>query len=451
LVKSISTKEHNLPRIPAAPITICPSAVRLGKGFVMERHLADRLRGAVAMAERIGRSTSCEPKIAGDGRFHLRMNRRSFLRNSTALAAGAFFPHRSLGAEAKVIDTKVISLDDGNYHGWPTLIRRKNGQLMVACSGGREHHVCPFGRVDLYVSNDDGATWGWPRTVLDGDSDDRDAGILETAKGSLLITTFTSLAYEPSLKRGIQEGKWDAARLARWKAAHERMSADERKAELGQWIIRSTDGGRTWAPRVSSIVNSPHGPVQLSDGRLLYVGKELWTGQRRNGISESRDDGQTWTWLTEIPTRLGDKAAEYHELHMVECKSGKLLVHIRNHNKTNADETLQTESTDGGKTWSEPHPIGVWGLPSHLLRLSDGRILMSYGYRRAPLGNQARISADEGATWSEPLMISTDGASGDLGYPSTAELGDGTLLTVWYEAMKGNPHAVLRQARWRLL
>jgi hypothetical protein len=43
-----------------------------------------------------------------------------------------------------------------------------------------------------------------------------------------------------------------------------------------------------------------------------------------------------------------------------------------------------------------------------------------------------------------------DGASGDLGYPSTVELGDGSLLTVWYEALRGSPHAVLRQARWRL-
>jgi hypothetical protein len=164
----------------------------------------------------------------------------------------------------------------------------------------------------------------------------------------------------------------------------------------------------------------------------------------------SSDDGQSWTWLSEIPTRAGDKAAEYHELHMVECKSGKLVVHIRNHNKPNDGETLQTESTDGGKTWSEPRPIGVWGLPSHLLRLADGRLLMSYGHRRAPLGNQARVSADEGATWSEPIIISGDGVTGDLGYPSTAELPDGTLLTVWYESMKEHPKAVLRQARWRL-
>ena len=97
-----------------------------------------------------------------------------------------------------------------------------------------------------------------------------------------------------------------------------------------------------------------------------------------------------------------------------------------------------------------PHSIGVWGLPSFLLHLRDGRLLMTYGHRRPPFGNQARLSGDRGRTWSEPVVVSGDGAGGDLGYPSTVELADGSLLTVWYEAMKGSPHAVLRQARWSL-
>jgi hypothetical protein len=92
----------------------------------------------------------------------------------------------------------------------------------------------------------------------------------------------------------------------------------------------------------------------------------------------------------------------------------------------------------------------VWGLPSHLLRLKDGRLLMTYGYRRQPFGNQARISEDHGRTWSPPLVISSDGASGDLGYPSTVQLQNGTLLTVWYELRTGSPRAVLRQARWAI-
>jgi sialidase-1 len=75
---------------------------------------------------------------------------------------------------------------------------------------------------------------------------------------------------------------------------------------------------------------------------------------------------------------------------------------------------------------------------------------MTYGHRRAPLGNQARLSDDEGRSWLEAMLISADGASGDLGYPSTVELADGTLLSVWYETLRDDPLAVLRQAKWRV-
>jgi len=126
-----------------------------------------------------------------------------------------------------------------------------------------------------------------------------------------------------------------------------------------------------------------------------------------------------------------------------------LVAHIRNHNKQHAGWTLQTESKDGGKSWSEPHPV-CFGLPSHLLRLRDGRLLMTYGHRRPPFGNQARLSSDHGKTWSEAIILSGDGKGGDLGYPSTVELGDGSLLTVWYESMKEPKLAVLRQAHWQL-
>lgn len=363
---------------------------------------------------------------------------------AVAPAAGAAAPGFTL------LETSTISLDTANYHGWPTLARRTNGQLLVVCSGGREEHIDPFGRVDLFVSHDDGRTWSWPRTLLDGDLDDRDAGVLETARGTLLVTTFTSLAYEPGLAAAEKKGSWPADKLDRWRAARDRLTPEQRKAGLGEWAIRSTDGGRTWSPPCSTIVNSPHGPIQLADGRLLYAGKQLWADPKRIGVCESTDDGVTWRWLAEIPARSGDRFADYHELHAVECASGRLVVQLRNHNKANQYETLQCESGDGGMTWSEPHPIGVWGLPSHLLRLRDGRLLMTYGHRRAPLGNQARISADEGRTWSEPMPVQADGTSSDLGYPSTVELGDGSLLTVWYERMQDNDRAVLRQARWRL-
>jgi hypothetical protein len=111
---------------------------------------------------------------------------------------------------------------------------------------------------------------------------------------------------------------------------------------------------------------------------------------------------------------------------------------------------LQCESSDGGKTWTAPQSIGVWGLPSHLVRLQDDRLLMTYGHRRAPLGCQARVSEDHGRTWSEAISVYGEGISGDLGYPSTAQLEDGSLVTVWYERVAGSDKAVLRQAKWRL-
>ena len=155
--------------------------------------------------------------------------------------------------------------------------------------------------------------------------------------------------------------------------------------------------------------------------------------------------------MAEVPTREGDVHNKYHELHAVETADGRIVVQIRNDNAKNKRETLQTESSDGGKTWATPRSIGVWGLPSHLLRLKDDRLLMSYGHRRAPLGNQARVSDDHGRTWSEPIILSGDGISGDLGYPSTVQLDDGSLVSVWYERMKDSPYAQLRQARWELL
>lgn len=352
---------------------------------------------------------------------------------------------------ADVREIKVISGQPFFYHGWPTVARRTNGELWVTWSGGRDAHVCPFGQVCAMTSRDDGATWGRARVLYDGPIDDRDSGVIETAKGTLLVTTFSSLAYESGLAKAEKSGGWPPEKLALWKATRDFLTPEQRKAALGEWLLRSTDGGITWSRPIATIANSPHGPIQLKDGRLLYAGKQLWTGDRRIGVAESTDDGLNWRWLADIPTREGDDArASYHELHAVECHDGRLVAQIRNHNKMNAGETLQTESSDGGKTWSVPHGIGVWGLPSHLLRLRDGRLLMTYGHRRAPFGNQARISNDGGRSWSEAMILSGDGKGGDLGYPSTVELADGSLLTIWYEGMNEPKMAVLRQARWRL-
>ncbi|MBL8849592.1 MAG: exo-alpha-sialidase, partial [Planctomycetaceae bacterium] len=286
------------------------------------------------------------------------LTRRRLLQSSSLAVAGALlgFPRRAAALNEFEGPVTISSTD--HYHGWPTIARTRSGDLLVVVSGGREAHVCPFGRVELIRSSDGGHTWTFPQVICDTATDDRDSGILETARGTLIASTFTSLAYEDYIPTAadIDSGKakgWTREKLARWQQARDRLSRDERLKALGCWVVRSTDNGNSWSAPINSIVNSPHGPIQLADGRLLYCGKQLWLhgpGGKETpiGAAESTDDGVTWTWIGQIPTRAGDNMDDYHELHAVEAADGRIVAQIRNHNQANNHETLQTESTDGG-------------------------------------------------------------------------------------------------------
>ena len=190
------------------------------------------------------------------------------------------------------IDT--ISFQPELYSGWPTLARRANDELLLVWSGGREAHVCPFGQVQSMRSRDGGRTWTFPRVLIDSAIDDRDAGLLVTDQGTLLVTTFTSLAYEPELAKAEESSSWKPTKLKHWISARDRLTASQRQQQLGTWMIRSTDGGTEWSARFRVPVNSPHGPIQLSDGRQLYAGKELWNDENRIGVGQSLDDGMSW-------------------------------------------------------------------------------------------------------------------------------------------------------------
>lgn len=68
--------------------------------------------------------------------------------------------------------------DPFGYFGWPSVARQKNGTLVVAASGLRRSHVCPWGKSVLCRSVDEGRNWSTPQVVNDSPIDDRDAGII---------------------------------------------------------------------------------------------------------------------------------------------------------------------------------------------------------------------------------------------------------------------------------
>lgn len=94
----------------------------------------------------------------------------------------------------------------------------------------------------------------------------------------------------------------------------------------------------------------------------------------------------------------------------------------------------ESYSDDGGKTWAAPFATPLWGHPPHLMLLSNGRVLCSYGYRRPPFGQRACLSND-GVHWdlSDEVILRDDAPNSDLGYPVSVELEPGVILTVYYQ------------------
>jgi len=68
---------------------------------------------------------------------------------------------------ARHISTKVIVHQPGCYLGWPTIARLTSGEIVVGFSGGRQRHVCPFGKTQLVRSSDLGESWSGPVTIND--------------------------------------------------------------------------------------------------------------------------------------------------------------------------------------------------------------------------------------------------------------------------------------------
>lgn len=349
----------------------------------------------------------------------------------------------------EIMDTQWIQTQPApTYHGWPTVANVGEDKLVIVCSGDREAHVDPFGKVLMYESCDKGKTWSAPRVLADGPLDDRDAGITVTPKGTWLVNYFTSIYF--SCYKPMEPTR------PHWKEKEDKITISLLKEEHGFFMLRSTDQGKTWSPKYRIGVNNVHGAIVLNDGSLFYCGRGyfpgcLATASHGNDIVSMRstDDGVTWEEISHYYGEIdGYRLGAWHEMHSVQADDGTIITQIRCHNNT-PPRTLQMESKDGGKTWENLHAV-CGGFPSHLLKLSDGRLLMSYGYRKENYGNRCRISSDNGKSWSEPIIISGNAPSYDLGYPSTVELSDGTLVTVWYEFKPDVNVALLRCARWKL-
>ncbi|MEI6467052.1 MAG: sialidase family protein, partial [Verrucomicrobiota bacterium] len=90
-------------------------------------------------------------------------------------------------------------------------------------------------------------------------------------------------------------------------------------------------------------------------------------------------------------------------------------------------------SDDDAMTWRHVCELDVKPVSSaHLLKMSDGRVLLTYGNRTAGnRGIDVRASPDGGRTWGSPQrLIELD--TGDCGYPDVLELPGRRLMVAYY-------------------
>lgn len=349
--------------------------------------------------------------------------------------------------EAQVVMSNYGSIHD--YFGWPTLKRLRNGRLALGASGYRMEHICPFGKAVLSFSENEGRTWTVPAPVIDTVLDDRDTGLCPFGESGLIITSFNNTR---QMQKGYLNGHINR-RTDEEKAyvlGYLSLVSDEQEqAALGSTYRVSHDNGVTFGPLHISPVTSPHGPIELKDGRILWVGTQFHSQDGRSHVEAYEMDLQGSMTLLGSVENVTENGKDYGfcEPYTIELKDGTLLCHMR----TDCSfATFQTVSRDGGRTWSKP--VRLWadlmGAPVHLLELPGGNILGTYGFREKPYGICAMLSKDGGATWDIQNHIYINPISADLGYPCTAELSDGSLLTAFYAIEEENGPCVIMQTRW---
>jgi photosystem II stability/assembly factor-like uncharacterized protein len=174
------------------------------------------------------------------------------------------------------------------------------------------------------------------------------------------------------------------------------------------------------------VAGSPHGT------RILGVYREEGA-TAYGGLIRSTDGGKTWS--EPIPIGKGSGVRLDAETDFVLLRDGTLYAALRGDRVNMHYATSQ----DLGLTWSGVKDIGFPGHCPHFTRLSTGEILLTH---RLPF-TALHTSRDEGKTWKGPFLI--DDRIG--AYASTVELRDGTVLVTYYEEGEGS---AVRARRFRL-
>ncbi len=338
--------------------------------------------------------------------FYLRIIRLGWFALILSRALGAGLPDKMpANLQAAGMPRRLVAID--NVCAWPNVATLRDGSL-VAIVFNQPNHGFTEGDVECWASAD-GRFWKYLSTVTRHvpETVRMNHGVGLNADGHLVV-----------LCNG-----WD-------KIAPRRNAASRTIQTVG---AISRDGGRTWEqlgpvmPAVDGLSwHVPFGDIQPAANGDLVAGSYAFTKPKSGNIYavRSRDGGRTWSHFAAITK---DRHVEAAMLHV---GGGRWLAASRRF------EHLDLEifaSDDDAFTWRAVTTLDVKPVSSaHLLKLSDGRVLLTYGKRATgDCGIDARTSSDGGRTWSTPQrLVGLEKA--DCGYPDAVEMPGGRILVSYY-------------------
>jgi len=330
-------------------------------------------------------------------------------------------PFRALRKAERIVAAK----GEGYF---PVMIKLGDGALGAVIRGGATH-IGIGGRLDFIRSSDGGRTWSKPIVAVDSPWDDRNPALGQMPDGTLVLAYGEAHSYRP-------DGTFDLA-----------------AGPYLPFVVTSCDGGRTWSPKrpFSSPWPSvsPFGKIIIGrDGTaLMSIYKVPSNG---TAILRSKDNGKTWGDHTLLPS--------HDETQITELSDGRLLAFGRMEGARDYG-LLLSESEDHGRTWGRNRKL-LWPQqwPYDATLLKSGHLLVTFGSRTRPgeLGAGAMLSKDGGKTWDREhrVMVGWDSLNTDTGYPSTVQLDDGTIVTMYYAvgtaALPGAQAIVVRYTEQQL-
>ena len=297
---------------------------------------------------------------------------------------------------------------------FPVLFKHDNNAYVFCRTNAG--HLGPFGRITTLISPN-GIDWYREGYIHKENSDVRNPSVYIFPSGRLLVAAYKYNVYN---KKRI--------------ASPAKLASDE---NLELLLFTSYDKGKTWREVENAFDAvydeigraSPHGQMFAYNQQILMP---VYNKQGTFLLS-SADKGKNWKVFCKI-------TKDTQEPSVVVIPNGELLAALRA-GRNCPEGTVSFISRYTDNKWTPPVCVTEpMQHPACLTTLSNGQILLTYSDRNpAQQRILVKLSSDNGQTWSQPVQISQTFQNCDFGYPSTIELEEGVILTVFYKNPVKNP------------